>query len=259
MGKAKLRIAYDGTEFHGFQKQEGLRTVQGELERALLELLGVPTPAMAASRTDAGVHAIGQVVHVDLPFEPRVPVASWVRALQAYLPRDLSCTDAMWVSDAFDARHSVLWKQYRYTVDTGRVPHVFTRMYATHVPYSLDVPAMNLAATRCLGEHDFTSFCTAYAQQAKKIRTLYSFQIVRGPENLMYFDVVGRSFLHNMVRILVGTMIEVGRGRLSVGALDTILRARDRRMAGPTAPPHGLCLCQIEYPRDVLQTGDRSL
>jgi tRNA pseudouridine38-40 synthase len=250
MSKIKLTIAYDGTDFHGYQSQGTLRTVQKELEDALEALLGQRVEAFGASRTDAGVHAKGQTVHVTVE-HARVPVDQLARALRGRLPRDLAVTEAVIVSDDFDARHSPLWKRYRYTVDTGRTRDVFSTRIATHMPYTLDDQAMAESAAWLLGEHDFTSFCTTYAQQKKKVRTIYAIEIQRGSDNLLHFDVVGRSFLHNMVRIMVGTLIEVGRGRLAVGALDHVLRARDRRQAGPTAPPHGLCLCHIEYPRDV--------
>ncbi len=251
MTKVKLTVAYDGTDFTGFQIQEGFRTVQAELDRILSHTFGCNLQVVGASRTDAGVHAVGQVVHVEIDKQVRIPIEQWDYVLRYRMPRDLMVTEVLPVSEDFHARHSARNKVYRYTVSAVRKPAIFTARFVAHVPYALDVDAMREAALALLGEHDFTSFCTARAQQPTKVRTIRSLMITETPDHQIVFEVEGNGFLHNMVRIMVGTLIEMGRHQMCSKDMGTILEMRDRRRAGPTAPPHGLCLCRIDYPHDL--------
>lgn len=248
MTKARLVVAYDGTDFCGFQRQPGLRTVQGELESALGRLFGQAAPVVGASRTDAGVHARAQVVHVDLGQRGvRVPPDRWQMALRYRLPGDMAVVSAEEVEDDFHARRDARWKRYRYTVDTSLHPSVFTARYVTPLYRALDMAAMREAAAPLLGKHDFTSFCAARAQQTDKVRTVHALDIGGDGRDLVHFTITGNGFLHNMVRIIVGTLLEVGTSRRAPGVVRAILEARDRRAAGPTAPARGLCLWRIEY------------
>lgn len=251
MTRAKLVVAYDGTDFCGFQRQPGLRTVQGELECALGRLFGQAVEVTGASRTDAGVHARAQVVHVDLVRDIRVPVERWRTALRYRLPPDLTVVAAEEVGDGFHARHDARRKTYRYTLDTSSSPSVFTARYATPVYRTLDVAAMREAAIPLLGRHDFTSFCAARAQQPDKERTIFRLDLDEDERGYVHISIVGNGFLHNMVRIIIGTLLEVGTARLAPDAVRAMLEARDRRAAGPTAPARGLCLWGIEYERQA--------
>ena len=249
MPKIRIDLTYDGTDFHGFQKQDGLRTIQGELEDALEDILGCPVETSGASRTDAGVHARMQVV--DLPLLPgyKLPLDKWLYVLRRRLPKDLVANRVSLAPDTFHARHTVNWKMYRYAIDTSPVPDVFMARYATHQPFHFDLDAMRRAAAPLLGEHDFTSFCAKRAQQNVKVRTIHSIEVWK-ERSIVWIEVRGNAFLQHMVRIIVGTLAEVGRGRLLAERVEPILEARDRRKAGPTAPAHGLCLWHIEYPTD---------
>ncbi len=247
MQKIKCILAYDGTDFHGFARQRNLRTVQGEVERVMQSLWGCAVETIGASRTDSGVHAMCQALHFVLPHE-RIPVTQLTYILRAWLPQDIVLVSALPVENRFNARHDALWKQYRYTIDTAPMPDIFTRRFALHERRPLDLQAMETAAAQLVGEHDFTSFCAARAEQNLKVRNVHSITLSRGDNQQLYIDVAGNGFLHNMVRIIVGTLLQVGLGSRAPGAMTDILERRDRRAAGFTAPAHGLCLTRIVYP-----------
>ncbi|MCY0876087.1 MAG: tRNA pseudouridine(38-40) synthase TruA [Firmicutes bacterium] len=250
MAKVKLTVAYDGTDFHGFSRQPGLRTVQGELEAAVCRICGTPYEVYGASRTDAGVHAKKQVAHIVLDERMQLPIERIGYALRMQMPRDIVVQDVSRVADQFHARHDAMRKVYRYFFATTRAPDVFRARYQMNVPVPLNDEAMRLGAVHLIGRHDFTSFCFAHAQQESKVRTLHSLEVVRVDEATLYLEVVGKSFLHNMVRILAGTLLEVGKGRIPPAQIQHILASRDRRAAGPTAPARGLTLWDIAYPSD---------
>ena len=247
--KVKITVAYDGADFHGFARQQGLRTVQGELERLLSLVMGQQLEVYGASRTDAGVHAKAQIVHVTVDEWLRIPVSQWCYVMRYRTTRDLQVIDAQMAPADFHARHTAHWKQYRYTIDTSYVPDVFQSRYAAHIPFALDVAAMQEASFALVGKHDFTSFCSGRAQQESKVRTVHAIEVYRNA-SFVCVDITGNAFLHNMVRIIVGTLVQVGLGRLTVGAVETILKSCDRRQAGPTAPAQGLCLWHVEYPAE---------
>ncbi len=247
----KLTLAYDGTDFHGFARQPGLRTVQGELEKWLSEASERPVEVIGASRTDAGVHAGAQAVQFAAD-SLKVPPERLMAYARGTLPHDLTIRNWEVVPADFHVRFAARWKTYRYMLDLGQVPDVFVRRFATHVPQPLSEEAMREGASALHGTHDFTSFCAAKAEQTDKVRTIYRIHFFRQSDDLMAIDVTGNGFLYHMVRNIVGTLVEVGKGKIPPTALAPILEAHDRRAAGPTAPPQGLTLWHIEYHKDWL-------
>lgn len=244
MANIKLVVAYDGTDFHGFARQNGLRTVQGTLEAVVQRLVGHPIEIYGSGRTDAGVHARAQVVNWEQDVGP--PAERFTYVLRRCLPGDIIALDATVVDDAFHAQYSALGKTYRYRVDTRRVPDIFGYRFAEHTPYALDVSRMEEAARALLGRHDFTSFCATSSQSQTKERTVYEIDIAPSGGYLDFF-ITGSGFLQHMVRIMVGTLLEVGRGRIAPGAVEHILYERDRKLAGPTAAARGLSLWNVYY------------
>ncbi|MBC5799051.1 MAG: tRNA pseudouridine(38-40) synthase TruA [Candidatus Eremiobacteraeota bacterium] len=238
-------VEYDGTAFCGFQFQPALRTIAGELEAALARLFAQPVKVTAAGRTDAGVHASAQVI--SFRAHAAFPVQKLALALNSVLPPDLSARDAERGDDAFSARNSALARHYTYTVLNRRMPSAVLRRFAHHDWRRLDLDAMRSAAAGVIGEHDFISFCGVVPNRGGTVRTLYALRIeARGDVVRLHFE--GAGFLHRMVRILSGTLLEVGAGRRRPESVAEVLAARDRRLAGPTAPPAGLCLVNVVYP-----------
>jgi tRNA pseudouridine38-40 synthase len=245
--RVKIILSYDGTAYQGWQIQAGrpdLRTIQGTIEKGLTRLTGAPVRVIGASRTDAGVHARGQVAHFET--ESSIPTASFPAALNSVLPQDIRILAAEEVSSSFHAQYSALGKSYLYTIDRHQVPDVFRRHYALHVPYELNLAAMQRAADFFVGTHDFRSFCASGSSVKTFTRTVTHCQLVE-QNSWLYLKISANGFLYNMVRIIIGTLLEVGRGKLAADAIPSIIAGRDRTLAGPTAPPHGLCLWQVEY------------
>ncbi|MED0685454.1 tRNA pseudouridine(38-40) synthase TruA [Anoxybacillus ayderensis] len=244
MRRIKCTIAYDGTHFAGYQIQQQKRTVQGELEHALSIIhKGQFVRVYASGRTDATVHAYGQVIHFDTPLA--IPDEKWPKALNALLPDDVIVKEASEVPPSFHARFSVKKKEYRYRVWIGE-KNVFLRHYVYYYPYKLHVTAMNEALRYVIGTHDFTSFCSAKTEIDDKVRTIYEAEVIQEGEELI-FRLVGNGFLYNMVRIIVGTVLEVGRGERRAEEMKTILQQKSRSAAGKTAPGHGLYLWHVSY------------
>ncbi|CAM3884809.1 tRNA pseudouridine(38-40) synthase TruA [Alicyclobacillus pomorum] len=243
MMKIKLTIAYDGTDFHGFARQRGLRTVQGTLEQTLQRILKQPVEVFGSGRTDAGVHARGQVVHWTQEKGP--PASRYPYLLRRALPSDIVPIAACEVPDAFHARFSVERKTYRYTIQRAAVEDIFTNRYCWHQPQPLDTELMREAAQCLIGTHDFTSFCAAATPVEDKRRTIYDITL---RERDTYLDIycTGNGFLQYMVRIIVGTLVDIGQGHLKRDIRD-ILQARDRTLAGRTAPAKGLTLWEVQY------------
>jgi tRNA pseudouridine38-40 synthase len=240
----KLVLEYDGTDFHGWQRQPGLRTVQGEVESALEQLTGARPSCNASGRTDAGVHALGQVVQFTTV--SRLAPAVIARALNASLPRDVRVLDAVEVPQAFHATLDALSKCYRYVIDNRPIARPFLRRHAWHVPWRLDVDAMRRAAQSLLGRHDFRSFETEWPNRTSSVRTLFDAAATRDGDTVNV-EVEADGFLYNMVRTIAGTLMYVGKGKRSVAWVAEVLAARDRRAAGPTAPPQGLYLVGVRY------------
>ena len=310
MQNYRLKIAYDGTRYLGWEHQPGRETIQGKIEQALARMCGLkasaedfmgpdaPIKLIGAGRTDAGVHARGMVASLVLeapPYHPgpweyreeertellrirmtggeassdrkmtggeappdrkmtggeapsdrKMTCREMQDYLNHYLPDDISVVDWKEAAPRFHARYKATGKTYRYTAFDGRVKPVFNRRYYTPLDQVLDVGAMQAAADGLVGEHDFKSFCGNSRMKKSTVRVVDRIEIRRS-KGYVYFIFHGNGFLQNMVRILVGTLMEVGRGRLRPEEMARILEAKDRRLAGPTAPARGLCLMQVDY------------
>ena len=272
----KLTVAYDGTAYAGWQIQPTEPTVQGVVEAAWRKITQEEVRVSAAGRTDAGVHALGQVV--GLSTDSRLSNADLQRGLNAVLPNDVAIVQLEDAREGFHATHDAQGKTYRYQIHNGRTPAVFDRRYAWHYPQPLDAAAMHRAGQALVGRHDFSSFESAGSERPDSVRTITELSVTRDgwlgssvssppvvslaegsaeprpqpPGALPDFDrisiqVTGDGFLYNMVRAIVGTLVEVGKGARDVSWPADVLAARDRRQAGQTAPPHGLFLVSVRY------------
>jgi len=244
----KLTLAYDGTAYAGWQLQADQSTVQGTLEAAIRQVTGTGGRTLASGRTDAGVHALGQVVG----FRTESALAPDVlrRALNANLPADVVVLEAEEAPAGFHPIRDARRKRYRYVIYDGPVRDVFRRHYAWHVGCRLDAPAMHRAAAALRGTHDFRSFETTGAPRKSTVRTVSDIWVRRGSDaesNLVTLEVEADGFLYNMVRAITGTLVEIGRGAREESWAGAVLRAADRRRAGPTAPPQGLFLLWVKY------------
>ena len=284
MRRIRLTIAYDGTNYRGWQIQQptpahpegGFPTIQGELQRALGQLLpkeavhgAAPEkslnpltspdhvdgaaapgiiPVVGASRTDSGVHALGNVACFDT--ESTIPAANFPKAINRYLPPDIRVMQADEVSMDFHPRFVPHEKCYEYRIDHGRVANPLTRLYAYHYTYPLDLERMRAAARELVGVHDFTSFVNPDSQVFEHggdaVREIYSIDILEEGSQLV-IRIRGNGFLYHMIRIIVGTLLVIGNGRRAPEDIRTMLAAKDRTTAGPTVPAHGLCLCALHY------------
>lgn len=243
----KAVVEYDGTEYRGFQIQAEGPTVQGELEKALARLTGQKVRIKAAGRTDTGVHALGQVISFKVEWNHSLEDLH--RGLNALLPRDIAVKELAPAPEGFHPRFSALMRHYRYTILNTPWRSPLRDRYAYHFPGPLDVEAMNLAASFLVGEHDFASFGMP-PEGENTVRAVYRAEW-RREGDLLHFDIVANAFLRRMVRLIVGTLLRVGVGKLSPDDVKDILEARDIRLSGPAAPARGLCLVKIEYPDSV--------
>jgi tRNA pseudouridine38-40 synthase len=249
----KLTLSYDGTRLVGWQRQAEGESVQGVLEAALARFEGGPVTVHGAGRTDAGVHALGQVASVEVTFAH--DVATLARALNAQLPEDVRVLGVEEAPPGFHARFSARSKTYRYCIRNGPVATPFERAFVWHVPQPLDVASMQHAASRLLGRHDFSTFRSIGTEVPDAVRTLRLSAVTTMPGAvwlgdagpLLTYDVSGDGFLRHMVRAIVGTLVEVGRGWREPAQMDALLEARDRARAGATAPPQGLFLVRVDY------------
>lgn len=247
MVRYKAVIAYDGTNFHGFQNQPNGRTVQGEIEKTLQKMAnGQRISIHGSGRTDSGVHALGQVIHFDYPEER--PLERMRFALDTQTPEDIGVLQVEQVAEDFHARYLVKEKTYQFKVDIGKPRSPFRRHYASYFPYPLDIEKMQQALPDLLGTHDFTSFCASGSSIEDKVRTIYEARLeVNAAGDELTFTFRGDGFLYKMIRILVGTLLKIGNNRLPVDSIPTILAAKDRNLAGPTAHPEGLYLVKVRY------------
>ena len=245
MARYRLTLAYDGTRYDGWQRQGNtMNTIQGRLETLLTRALGTPTEVHGCGRTDAGVHARMQVCHFDAP--EGTDAVELLSQLRAYLPEDISALALALADPRFHARLGCRRKTYVYRIDTGEARDVFRRCYALYLPGPLDEDAMARAAALLTGTHDFRAFTANHRTKKSTVRTLYSIRLTREDDELCLW-FTGDGFLYNMVRILTGTLLEVGAGRRQPDEMPAILASLDRGQAGPTAPAHGLTLWEVDY------------
>jgi len=247
--KIVLIVEYDGTHYYGFQLQPTLPTIQGETEKALRKLTGERRRVIAASRTDAGVHAKGQTV--SFRTSSSLPVPTFINGLNYYLPKDIAVKAVHRASDSFNVRRDALSREYNYYILNSRTRSPIRRDFAYPVAGYLDIEIMNQACQALIGEHDFASFTTGIKMGTKStVRSVYRAEIERKGE-LAIFNMVAKSFLAHQVRNTIGALIKVGLGRMSVDEFRSIAEAKKPGLAGPTAPACGLCLMQVNYPRPL--------
>ncbi len=244
MRRIKLIVAYDGTAYHGWQRQNNGVTVEEKLSEALFDLLGAETEITGASRTDSGVHALGNVAVFDT--DSRIPGEKFAKALNVRLPEDIRVQESSEVPEDFHPRRVPCIKTYEYRILSRRIPLPMERLYSHFCYFRLDEERMNRAAAYLVGEHDYKSFCSPATQAETTVRTITGAGVFREGE-MITVRVQGTGFLYNMVRIIAGTLIEVGRGAIAPEDIPEILKKRDRTAAGPTAPACGLCLMGIDY------------
>jgi len=240
----KLTIEYDGTDYHGWQVQPGLPTIQGVLEDAVARIIGEPVHVIGAGRTDAGVHALGQVASIRAAF--RHPPDTLRRALTSLLPPDIVVIRVEEAPEDFDAQRWARWKRYRYTLLTRPYPSALERRCTLFVPWQLKIDSMAEGASVLIGEHDFSSFQAAGSSADHPARRIFSAEF-RSDGDHLYFEIVGDGFLRHMIRIIMGTLLDVGRGKLGPGAVKAILEAKDRKHSSKTLSPHALCLLEVAY------------
>lgn len=240
----KMVICYDGTRYYGWEHQPDRDTIQGKLENVLTRMCGEFIDVIGAGRTDAGVHAKAMTANavMDTDFSPE-EIRDY---MNRYLPDDIAVREVREASERFHARYKAVGKLYCYTCFDGPVKPVFQRKYVTMLDYSPDVEKMRRAAAYLEGKHDYKSFCGNPRMKKSTVRVVDKIEIVR-KGGFIYFNFHGTGFLQNMVRILTGTLLEVGRGKMPPERMPEILEARDRQTAGPTAPPGGLCLVKVDY------------
>ena len=244
MRNLKLTISYNGHEFFGWQKQDGLRTIQGTLEQAFFTLTGENVEVEGSGRTDKGVHALSQVASVKT--ENTMPTKNFKRALNNLLPPDIRVLKVEEVSEDFHARFSAKKKIYRYVVKVGGDVDAISFSTLAHFDYEVDLNKMKCASKLLIGKHDFHAFCSSGTQVSDFVREIYDIKISK-KGRIYTFDICGNGFLYNMVRIIVGTLLDVGRGKINEENIQKALKTGERKYAGTTMSPEGLFLKKVEY------------
>ena len=244
MKRVKLVVAYDGTNYHGWQVQDNGITIEEVLNRTISELVQEDIKVIGASRTDAGVHACGNVAVFDT--ESRIPGDKFSFALNQRLPEDIRIQESCEVDADFHPRYADTVKTYEYNILNRRFELPTKRLYAAFCYYPMDIERMNQAAAYLVGEHDFKSFCSAGAQVQTTVRTIYAVNVTKA-DDMVHIRITGNGFLYNMVRIIAGTLMQVGTGLMEPEQVKEILEARDRSKAGPTAVAKGLTLVELRY------------
>lgn len=245
MRNIKLICEYDGSAFHGWQIQPGLKTIQGVMQAQIAQITQQKVNLIGAGRTDAGVHAAGQVANFQT--ESTIDLPSLQRGLNSLLPPDIVVKDAAEVDERFHARFSARSKVYEYHILNQPYPSALLRNYAWFIPYELDLPSMGECGRLLVGSHDFSSFRASGDESRHSIREVFRLEIERRAGNLIVVIIEANAFLREMVRSIVGTLVDVGRGKTSVEEFREIFQAKDRRQAGMTAPAHGLFLAEVKY------------
>ncbi|MCQ2525705.1 MAG: tRNA pseudouridine(38-40) synthase TruA [Lachnospiraceae bacterium] len=244
MKRIRLFVAYDGTAYHGWQIQPNAVTIESELNRAISDLVGCETMVIGASRTDAGVHSKGNVAVFDS--DTKIPAEKIAGAINARLPEDIRIVKSDEVDLDWHPRHKDCRKTYEYRITMGKVQLPTQRLYSHFTYHDIDIEAMKAACGAFIGEHDFASLCAAGSQAESTVRTIYALE-VENSLNEVVIRVTGNGFLYNMVRIIAGTLLDVGMGRKKPEDIKAILESCDRRKAGPTLPAKGLMLIGYEY------------
>jgi tRNA pseudouridine38-40 synthase len=244
MKRIKLEVAYDGTAYAGWQLQPGQPTIEAALNKALSELMGEEISVIGASRTDSGVHALGNVAVFDT--DSRIPAEKICMAVNQRLPEDIRVQCSVEAAQDFHPRRVASRKTYEYKIMNKKITVPTQRLYTNHIYYPLDALLMQKAAAYLIGEHDYKSFCSVKTQVLDTVRTIYRLQVSRDGD-IITISITGSGFLYNMVRIIAGTLIEIGRGAYPPERIADILNGCDRSLAGPTALAQGLTLVKIEY------------
>lgn len=243
--RIKLTIAYDGTNYCGWQIQPNGITIEEVLNKALSKMLGERIVVIGASRTDSGVHALGNVAVFDTC--TRIPAERIAYALNQQLPKDIVALKSEEVSTDWHPRYCNCRKTYEYRILNAKLPDPTRRLYTFFVSYDLNLENMRRGASWLIGEHDFASFCSTHTDVGSTVRTIYDLQIIQDREDELLIRISGNGFLYNMVRIIVGTLLRVGRGYYTAEQVKEILESKNRKAAGVTAPPQGLRLIEIDY------------
>lgn len=245
MRNIKLVIEYDGKEFNGWQKQPTKLNIQGTIEQAIKIVTGEETELMASGRTDAGVHAFGQVANFKT--NSNIPIDKIAIALNSNLKKSIRIISAEEVDERFHSRLTCKKKTYRYIINNSEFSSAIYRNLETHIPQKLDIEKMKIAAKYFEGEHDFKAFKASGTSSKSSVRTIYKAEVKNVANNRIYIELTGNGFLYNMVRIIAGTLVDVGTEKIRPEQIEDIINSRDRKQAGKTLPPQGLYLVEVEY------------
>lgn len=251
MKRMKAIVAYDGTSFFGYQKQPKKRTVQQQLESVLAKIHKEESwKVVASGRTDTGVHSLGQTIHFDTTLS--ILPEQWKKAFNSLLPEDIYVREVEHVSSTFHARYDAIAKMYQYKINTAEEKNIFKRNYEYYLREELSVGKMKQAANYLIGTHDFTSFSSPRTAIVDKVRTIYTIHIDKNADDWT-ITYIGNGFLYQMVRILTGTLLQVGKGKIAPEEIPIILQKKNREYAGPTVPGKGLYLMKVYYDKNVLK------
>ena len=245
MRNIKLTIEYDGKEFNGWQKQPSKLNIQGTIEQAIKTITGEDVDLQASGRTDAGVHALGQVANFKT--NSNIPIEKMPIAINCNLKKSIRIVKAEEAEERFHSRLSCKRKTYRYIINNSEIPSAIYRNLETHIPYKLDIEKMKQAVKYFEGEHDFKAFKASGTSSKSSIRTIYKAEVLKMPNNRIYIELTGNGFLYNMVRIIAGTLVDVGTGKIKPEDIEKIIESKDRTNAGKTLPPQGLYLVCVNY------------
>ena len=245
MRNIKLTIMYDGKDFNGWQKQPNKLNIQGTIEKVLSEMTGEEIELNASGRTDAGVHSFGQVANFKT--NSKIPIEKFPIAINSKIKKSIVITNAEEVEERFHSRYNCKRKTYRYVIDNSEFPTPMYRYLEYHIPNKLNIEAMKNAVKYFEGEHDFKAFKSSGTSSKSSVRTIYKAEVKKAENNRIYIELTGNGFLYNMVRIISGTLVEVGLGKIKPEEIKTIIESKDRQKAGKTLPAHGLYLMNVNY------------
>lgn len=245
MRNIKLVIEYDGRGFNGWQKQPNKLNIQGEIENAIFQITGEKVDLIASGRTDAGVHSLGQTANFKT--NSNIPIEKMAIAINSKLKRSIRIQNAEEVEERFHSRYSVKSKRYRYTINNSEFGSAIYRDMEYHFPIKLDIDKMKKAAKYFEGEHDFKAFKASGTSSKSSVRKIYKAEVIKAENNRIYIELTGNGFLYNMVRIIAGTLVDVGTGKILPEEIPEIIEAGERIRAGKTLPPNGLCLMEVIY------------